>query len=200
MVLFVMAAIFGGLWLVDDYTLHGKYVEMPDLSGQNLKVAVRKLESLGLRGEVSDTGYVERLPGDVILDQSVRSGARIKPGRWIYLTVNSAEVRQVALPADIAGNCSMREAEMKLRARGFRIGPPELVLGDKNWVYEIKVNGRVVSPGTMVSVKAPITLVVGDGQVEEEYSGGDAYFEEVFDSVAAENPVADESEGDALFE
>ena len=196
MILFVCLIVFGGLWLIDSYTLHGRYVEMPDLHGENAKVAIRKLESLGLKGEVNDTGYVEHLAGGIILDLSIHSGEKIKPGRWIDLAVNSTEERHVALPTDIAGNCSMREAEMKLKARGFRIAPPEYILGDKNWVYEIKVNGRVQEPGSMVSVRTPLTLVVGDGQVVEEYSGGDDFYEAAFDSLA----VNVEKEGDALFE
>ena len=199
MVVFVCAVVFGGLWLIDGYTLHGEFVEMPNLKGENAKVAVRKLESLGLKGEVNDTGYVERMAGGVILDQSIRPGDKIKPGRWIYLAVNSTEERRVALPTDIAGNCSMREAEMKLKARGFRIAPPEYILGDRNWVYEIKVNGKVQEPGSMVSVRTPLTLVVGDGQVEEEYSGGDDFYESAFTDSLSGN-TAKESEGDALFE
>ena len=199
MVLFVVVVILGGLLLIDRYTLHGKYVEMPDLKGENAKVAILKLESLGLKGEVNDTGYVERMAGGVILDQSIRPGDKVKPGRWIYMAVNSTQERRVALPTDIAGNCSMREAEMKLRARGFRIAPPEYILGDRNWVYEIKVNGKVQEPGSMVSVRTPLTLVVGDGQVEEEYSGGDDFYESAFtDSLSGSSSKG--SEGDALFE
>jgi len=201
MVVFVVLAVLGGLFWIDNYTAHGSSVEMPDLKGQNITVALRKLEQLGLRGEVVDTGYVERMEGNVVLDQSVLPGTKIKSGRWISFVVNSTRERQVALPADIAGNCSLREAEMKLRARGFRIGQPQYILGDKNWVYEIKVNGRVVSPGTMISVKSPLVLVVGDGQVEEEYSGGDNFYEEAFeDSTANGSSDFSSTTDESLFE
>lgn len=201
MVIFLVVAVLGGLYWIDSYTLHGVGVEMPDLKGQNVNVAIKKLEAMGLRGEVTDTGYVENFDGDAVLDQSVRVGEKIKPGRWINLTVNSTEVRKVALPADIAGNCSLREAEMKLRARGFRIGPPEYILGDKNWVYEMKVAGRIVSAGTMIAVKTPITLVVGDGEVEEEYSGGDSFYEEAFsDSPSVDENTEKEDKSEDLFE
>lgn len=200
MVIFLVAAVFGGLYWIDSYTLHGVGVEMPDLKGQNVNVAIKKLEAMGLRGEVSDTGYVENCEGDAVLDQSIRVGEKIKPGRWISLVVNSTQARKVALPADIAGNCSLREAEMKLKARGFRIGPPEYILGDKNWVYEMKVGGRVVSAGTMIAVKTPITLVVGDGEVEEEYSGGDSFYEEAFSDSSLVGTSGTTNEGEDLFE
>ena len=200
MVIFLSVAVFGGLYLIDTYTLHGVSVEMPDLKGQNVNVAIKKLEAMGLRGEVSDTGYVENVDGDAVLDQSIAVGQKVKPGRWVSLVVNSTEVRKVALPADIAGNCSLREAEMKLRARGFRIGPPEYILGDKNWVYEMKVAGHVVSAGTMIAVKTPITLVVGDGEVEEEYSGGDSFYEEAFSDSSLVGNGTEANDGKDLFE
>ena len=200
MVIFLVAAVLGGLYWIDSYTLHGVGVEMPDLKGQNANVAIKKLEAMGLRGEVSDTGYVENVDGGAVLDQSITAGVKVKPGRWISLVVNSTEVRKVALPADIAGNCSLREAEMKLQARGFRIGPPEYILGDKNWVYEMKVAGRVVSAGTMIPVKTPITLVVGDGEVEEEYSGGDSFYEEAFSDTSIVGSGAQKADDADLFE
>ena len=207
MLVFVTACLVGGLLWLDSYTAHGSYVEIPELKGENINVALRKLASAGLHGEVNDTGYVENVAGDIVLDQSVRPGTRVKSDRWVYLVVNSAVERKVALPGDIAGNCSMREAEMKLRARGFIIGTPEMITGDKNWVYEIKANGRVLKPGAMISVKTPLTLVVGDGDVEEEYTGGEAFYEEAFTdstlvdsgSLGAADATYDQ-DGDALFE
>ena len=200
MILFVLAVVIGSLFLLDHYTLHGESIKMPELIGKNIDQAKAELEKLGLKAEVADTGFVENIAGDIILDQSVHPGKEIKPGRWIKLVVNSKVERKVALPGDIAGNCSMREAEMKLRSRGFKIGAPQYILGDKNWVYEIKLNGKVLSPGTMVSVHTPLTLVVGDGDVDEEYSGGDDFYEEVFtDSTQVE--TAEESDDAAeLFE
>lgn len=202
MAIFLAVAVWGGLHWMDRYTLHGVGVEMPDLKGQSASAALLKLEELGLKGEIVDTGYLESLRGNVIIEQSIKPGDKVKPGRWIELTVNATEARKVALPSDIAGNCSLREAEMRLQALGFTIGEPEYILGDKNWVYEMKVNGRVVPGGAKVSVKAPIVLVVGDGQVEEEYSGGDFFNEEAFgDSAVIPDDMGDKQGGsDDFFE
>ena len=110
-------------------------------------MAIRKLQSLGLEGEVTDTGYVERLPAGAVLEQSIRPGEKVKPGRQLTLTINAAEPRKVALP-DVADNCSRREAEDRLRTLGFRLGAPEYIVGDPDWVYGVKVNGREVAAGT----------------------------------------------------
>ena len=74
----------------------------------------------------------------------------------------------------MAENCSRREAEAKLRALGFKYLRTEFILGDEDWVYSLKVNGEVVSSGTRVSVVTPVTLVVGDGHVYDEFNASDS--------------------------
>ena len=169
---FLLCIIGAGIFL-NQYTRHGEAVEIPDLTGQSSEMAIRKLQSLGLEGEVTDTGYVERLPAGAVLEQSIRPGEKVKPGRQLTLTINAAEPRKVALP-DVADNCSRREAEDRLRTLGFRLGATEYIVGDPDWVYGVKVNGREVAAGTRLSVKTPVTLVVGDGGYEDEYNGNDS--------------------------
>ena len=169
---FLLCIIGAGIFL-NQYTRHGEAVEIPDLTGQSSEMAIRKLQSLGLEGEVTDTGYVERLPAGAVLEQSIRPGEKVKPGRQLTLTINAAEPRKVALP-DVADNCSRREAEDKLRVLGFKLGATEYIMGDPEWVYGIKVNGRSVPAGTKVSVTTPIVLVVGKGGEEYEYNGNDS--------------------------
>jgi hypothetical protein len=65
-------------------------------------------------------------------------------------------------------------------------------MGEKDWVYGILCKGRRVSTGDLVSIEAPLTLMIGNGQydagddidyVEPEYqmmeSGNVDEFEEV---------------------
>lgn len=163
----------GALFLVDKYTRHGEEVEVPNLYGMNEAAAMKKLEALGLSGEVADTGYVYNQAAFAVLEQSVRAGERVKPGRVIGITVNADGPRKIAIP-DVAGNCSRREAEDKLRVLGFKLAAPEFVKGDPDWVVGVKVNGCEVACGAKVSVTAPVTLVVGRGGNEEEYNGNDS--------------------------
>lgn len=76
-----------------------------------------------------------------MLEQNLKPGEKVKPGRIILITINADGPRQIALP-DIADNCSRREAEDKLRVLGFKLGATEYVQGDPDWVYGIKVNGK----------------------------------------------------------
>lgn len=161
------------LWLVDWYTRHGEEVEVPSVCGLDETAARNKLEQVGLLMEVKDTGYIYRAAPLTILEQSIKPGEHVKAGRIISLTINANGPKKIALP-DLADNSSRREAEDKLTVLGFKLGATEYIIGDPEWVYGIKVNGRNVPVGTKISVSTPVTLVVGGGGVEEEYNGNDS--------------------------
>ena len=173
MVLVVILFFFGTLAFIDFYTLHGEEVEVPRLTGVSEQIAYSKLKALGLKAEVRDTGYVHKAAPFEVLEQSIKPGTKIKPGRTIYLTINSNGSKRIELP-DLADNCSRREAEDKLKTLGFKLGATEFIIGDPDWVYEVKVNGKTVKAGTRISVDLPITLVVGKGGLEDEYNGNDS--------------------------
>ena len=61
----------------------------------------------------------------------------------------------------------MREAEARLRSLGFKIGPHELIEGEKDWVYGVKYNGRMVYAGDRLPVDSRIILQVGSGNMED---------------------------------
>ena len=162
-----------GLLFINIYTHHGEEIIVPNVCGIDQTVAEKKLESMGLKMEVTDTGYVYNAAPFSVLEQSIKAGDKVKPGRIIYVTINADGPRQIAIP-DIADNCSRREAEDKLRVLGFKLAATEYIVGDPEWVYGVKVNGKNVQAGTKVSVNTPITLVVGKGEVDEEYNGNDS--------------------------
>ena len=173
MILVVVLFFFGTLAFIDFYTLHGEEVEVPKLTGVSEQIAYSKLKALGLKAEVRDTGYVHKAAPFEVLEQSIKPGTKIKPGRTIYLTIKSNGSKRIELP-DLADNCSRREAEDKLKTLGFKLGATEFIIGDPDWVYEVKVNGKTVKAGTRISVDLPITLVVGKGGLEDEYNGNDS--------------------------
>ena len=173
MILVVVLFFFGTLAFIDFYTLHGEEVEVPKITGVSEQIAYSKLKALGLKAEVRDTGHAHKAAPFEVLEQSIKPGTKIKPGRTIYLTINSNGSKRIELP-DLADNCSRREAEDKLKTLGFKLGATEFIIGDPDWVYEVKVNGKTVKAGTRISVDLPITLVVGKGGLEDEYNGNDS--------------------------
>lgn len=169
-----VALSLASLVFINIYTHHGEEITVPNVCGMDQSVAGRKLKALGLSMEVKDTGYVYNAAPLSVLEQNIKAGDKVKPGRIICVTINSDGPRQIAIP-DIADNCSRREAEDKLRVLGFKLATTEYVVGEQpDWVVAVKVNGKNVVAGTKISVNSPITLVVGKGGVEEEYNGNDS--------------------------
>ncbi len=126
-----------GLLFINIYTHHGEEIIVPNVCGIDQTVAEKKLESMGLKMEVTDTGYVYNAAPFSVLEQSIKAGDKVKPGRIIYVTINADGPRQIAIP-DIADNCSRREAEDKLRVLGFKLAATEYIVGDPEWVYGVR--------------------------------------------------------------
>ncbi len=163
----VLFLLWKGLAL---YTNHGETVDVPSLVGMQESDALYTLERLGLRGLVADSAFNKRKPTGCILDQRPAAGAKVKAGREIRLTINSAQTPTLPLP-DVADNSSLREAQAKLTAMGFKLGPVESIPGDKDWVYGVKSRGRNVYSGERVPLDVPLILQVGNTssiEAEEE--------------------------------
>ena len=166
----VIAAFWYGTMV---YTRHGEIIQVPDVSRIHHKDAALMLEQHELIAVVSDSGYNRNLaPGSVLMQQP-QAGAEVKAGRKVYLTVNSTSGPTLTMP-DIADNCDVYEAEIRLRTMGFKIGPKEYVEGDKDWVLGVKCRGREVRAGEKVPADAPIVLVVGPSLTEDEKWAADS--------------------------
>ena len=190
--LLVGIALCVGLWVwMVQYTMHGESVDVPEVKGMMISDAEYALEKLDLVTVVVDSAYVRNQPAGIVLEQKPAPGSKVKSGREIYLTINQKQTPMNTIP-DIAGNCSRREAEARLKALGFKIGPMEFVPGDPDWVLALKVNGREVYAGERVPSDAPVTLVIGNtdyGSGVDEFSDSldseilepvDGYEEEIF--------------------
>lgn len=157
-----------GLWFwMDRFTHHGIEVEVPDVKGKLVADAEYELGLAHLTPVRTDSAYNRSLPPGTVLEQIPASGSHVKEGREIYLTINSSQTPTLAMP-DIADNCSLREAEAKLKALGFKLAPNEYTEGDKDWVLGVKCGGRNVIAGERVPIDEPVTLVVGNSDMDED--------------------------------
>lgn len=159
----VVCAAFG----TSVYTHHGESITVPDIRNKKLADARKLLVDLGLDVVVSDTGYNRQLPPDCVLQQIPAEGMKVKSGRVIYITVNAGTKPSLTIP-DIIDNCSMREATAKLRILGFKVGPPQYIPGEKDWVYGIVCRGRNLVAGSKVPLDVMVVLQVGNGSFGED--------------------------------
>ena len=162
MLLTVAVLCAGVKFGIDLYTHHGEKIHVPNIRHKSFADAEHILDGLGLEISISDTGYVKTLPPDCILEQSIVPGTIVKSGRVVYVVINAAHTPTLSIP-DVIDNSSYREARARLTAMGFKVGDPEYVPGEKDWVYGIKCKGRLVSAGQRVPVDAFIIIQVGDG-------------------------------------
>ena len=180
MILVTLLLGIGVYFGLDLYTNHGDDIEMPDLYGVNLDVANKKMEALGLRLEVIGKACRSQMPENAIVLQSVAKGGLVKKGRVIEVHINTLNPI-VKIPEGVVGNCPRLEAEAILTNLGFQLTPPEYVVGEsRDWVLQIKAAGKVVKPGTAVSVKTPLTIVLSDGTTQETYNGSDSIYYDAF--------------------
>ncbi len=165
MIITVILLIFIVLKALDIYTRHGQAIVVPDAKGMGLPQAEKLFRDNGLRGVVSDSVYVKDKPAGSIIEHLPASGQKVKEGRIVYLTINTLHVPSQPVP-DVADNSSLRQAQARILASGFKLTANELTRGEKDWVYGVKYNGRTLEPGNKVPVGATLTLVIGDGNGE----------------------------------
>lgn len=169
-------------WM-DSYTRHGQAIEVPDAKGLSVRDANILFSEAGLQCLVSDSIYAKEKPAGSVLEHSPSSGQRVKKGRIIYLTVNTRSVPLQLVP-DVADNSSHRQAEARILAAGFKLSAPEMITGERDWVYAVKYNGKKLSIGEKAPIGATLTLVVGSGakqsndslETEEEPVVDDSWF------------------------
>lgn len=166
MIVVVIGACWGTLLWLDHYTHHGEAYVVPNVKNKTLGEAQQALHNQKMEGLVVDSSYVKGLPDGMVLDQNPVGGARVKEGRTIYLTITTSKVPLVKLP-DLIDNSSLRQAEAKLKAMGFRLTEPEYVSGEQDWIYGIKYRGKNLMSGDKVPHEAMLTLCVGNTAIRD---------------------------------
>ena len=169
MFMVVLAVGIGVRYGLDVYTHHGESIEIPNVKHRQFADAEQILKNAGLKIEVVDTGYVKSLPANCILEQSPVPGEKVKSGHVITVTINASHSPTITLP-DVIDNSSLREAMAKLSAMGFKLGMPQYIAGEKDWVYGILVKGRHVVAGDRISVEETLIIQVGNGLRDGEDS------------------------------
>ncbi len=167
MLVFVVLLVVGAWYATMSYTRHGEIISVPDITKAHHTDAALLLSQYGLEAVVADSGYNRNLAVGCVLMQQPKAGTEVKSGRKVYLTVNSGSAPTLTMP-DIADNCDVYEAEIRLRTMGFKLGPKEYRAGEKDWVIGVKCRGREVRAGERVPAEAPVVLVVGNNLTEDE--------------------------------
>ena len=142
-------------------TKHGEELKIPDVRGKDVTAAIAELKAMHFEVYVDST-YEPNIKSLKVLKQMPDTGAIVKEGRTVFLTVNMLTPPQVPMPNLV--NLSYRSAEMLLRNNKLRVGDtahvPDIAAGA---VKQQLFNHREIKPGDMITQGSKISLVIGDG-------------------------------------
>ena len=143
-------------------TNHGDAVKVPNLKGLSMDAAEDLLDEADLDYEISDSVFVSGAEPLSIIANYPKSGANVKTGRKIYLTVVAISAPLVKLPNIIGRSTS--SAQNQLLSSGLIYdGEEKIAALEENTVLAVKINGREIQQGDEIPKGSKITFVVGDG-------------------------------------
>lgn len=186
---FIVAALaFGSLKYLDIYTKHdSELISVESLEGIAVEEALAKLDEVGLVGVVTDTVYKDGAKMLSVINQNPSAGLSVKPGRKVYLVINTNEVPMVVVP-DLAQKTSLPQATNILLRRHLKVGKiikkvdsSVKTKSDEPVLAQYKSGTtETLKPGTKVERNSYIDLVIG---ISVDYYASD--------STAIDNPMTD---------
>lgn len=143
-------------------TRHGSRRTVPDFSGVQLLEAQRLARRHDLKLQINDSLFVPAYEGGIVLDQLPKGGVEVKPGRTVYITINS--FRQKMVPVPFVADRSLRQAKNMLEIAG--LGIDRLVYRADmatNYVLAEYCDGREVTSRSRMEAEmgSGVTLHVG---------------------------------------
>jgi beta-lactam-binding protein with PASTA domain len=151
-------------WLkyLDYYTLHDKYVQVPDFNNLPISALDSIVEANDIRYIIIDSIFDKSKDKGIVVKQDPSPLTNVKQNRKIYLIINSLQSRKVKFP-DIY-DFSLRQAIRKLNKKGFEVGTLEYRSDiATNKVLDYKINGLKIEIGQDLYYGAIIDLVIGKG-------------------------------------
>jgi beta-lactam-binding protein with PASTA domain len=156
---------FAGLYLIMNhivmpmYTRQGAAVTVPEVRELSYEEARNVLEERDLQPERRDQPFNPSLPRDAVVDQNPQPRASVKPGRRIYLYVNSGARRIVTMP-DVRNETRLN-AESTLRSVG--LSSVEVRQDKQASPNRGTVTKQSPEPGATLGAESRVTLWVSPG-------------------------------------
>jgi len=155
------------------YTRHGKYIEVPDLSGLSFDQAKEELEKRDLRFHIMDSSYVEEKQPHEVLFHTPAAGEKVKKNRTIYLSINMTTAPRIKMPKLVDN--SLKNAQNILRLKGLKYGGKTIRPFKFDYVVGQLYNGKPIETGEEVPQGAKIFLIVGSGTGSEKFPAPSLY-------------------------
>ena len=165
-ILLIAGGIYGTLYYLEDFTLHGKTLQVPDLVGENISQVDSLLTSDGFSVQVNDSIYVNGKEYGEILEQNPEAKTTVKQGRKIYVSISATAPPKITVPQLV--DMSLRQATSLMEIYGLEIGEliykPDLC---KNCILEMQYKGKKIEAETKIDRGEVIDLLIGQGLSNE---------------------------------
>lgn len=144
--------------IMPSYTRYDVTVTVPDVLSTTLEEARSILNAQGLSTEAVEMRK-PNVPPNIIIDQTPGPGSQVKPGRRIWITVNSGDTTTVIIPN--LESLPVREAQNHLIINDLIVAD---VLPDSiPSAHANTITRQDPEAGTLVSPRTPVTLWYSTG-------------------------------------
>jgi len=142
------------------YTKHDVKIPVPNVVGQTVSNAEIMMQNEGLTVKIIDSVYNEKAEPFSIIEQIPAAGNEVKPGRAIYVVINSGNKPKIKMPKLVDQSLTLATAVLK--NNGLILGEISYSFDEigNNLVVSQKINGREVQPGTLLTKGTRIDLVI----------------------------------------
>ena len=155
------------LKFLDIYTLHDKYIKVPNFS----QIHISKIDSIAssndLRFVIIDSVSDPNRQKGIVISQDPIPNTNVKKNRRVYLTVTESETRVVKFP-DVY-DLTLRQALRKIDNSGLLVGKLSYRADiATNKILDFNVNGIKIKVGQDILKGTIIDLVLGKGLSKED--------------------------------
>ncbi len=162
----VIVGIWALLTYLDVITLHGETIKVPDLRSFHETELENYLKSQKLSYQIMDSVFVEKSQGGLVIEQKPDSGAFVKEGRKIYVTISAYNAPQVSLPNlkyDDKRNVIAQFQSIGLKVGNISYIPSVCV----DCLERVEIDSTELEPGTKLNQGSSVDLVFGGGKSDQ---------------------------------
>ena len=155
------------LLMLNLYTHHGKYLNVPDFTGMTIDQVTSKEEFKDYQFWVVDSVFDINKPKGTVLHQDPYPQSKVKKNRKIYLTIVSFFPEKTSMP-DLK-YLTLRQALSTMESIGLKKGNISYIRTfDEDAVQQQFFEGKVIVAGTKLDKGSAIDLTVGMGSKGQE--------------------------------
>jgi serine/threonine-protein kinase len=164
-ILYVVGSLFALFILFDNvilpwYVNHGDKLAVPDVLRLTTEDAEKLLDSAGLEPVATETRPDPQAPVGTVLAQNPESGALVKQGRRVYLSISGGELL-VSVPP--LRGLSARDARFTLERNGLQLGAINYATSDA--YFKNTIMDQTIRPGTRVTKGSKIGIILSRGRL-----------------------------------